>query len=138
MQNMFFVFIYLGPLFSFRLGRGAAPFPLTLVGLQTPYQEPNQTRASGPRSAMTGFITQSANNVPIPAPEPNLTGALRGTRNNHSVFQYSFDLSAGTKEFDTFTKDNITVTVDYQRAQCKLQYPELCNHYQDLFSHYQE
>ena len=129
---------YLGLLSCFRLGSGAGVLPgqHTLVRIQTPYQEPNTTTAFEPRSAMTGS-SQSAS-IPIPAPEPNLTGALRGTRNNHSLFQYFSDLSAGTKELDTFTKDNITVTVDYQRAQCKLQYPELCNHYQDLFLHYQE
>jgi len=119
----------------FRLGSGASSLPGQpfLVRIQTPYQEPHTTTAFEPTSAMTGSTTQSASNIPIPAPEPNLTGALRGTRNNHSLFQYSSDLHAGTKELDIFTKDNITVTADYQRAQCKCHYSELCNQYQDLF-----
>ena len=129
---------YLGLSFVFRLGSGAGVLPGQpfLVRIQTPYQEPNTTTAFEPRSAMTGS-SQSAN-IPIPAPEPNLTGALRGTRNNHSLFQYSSDLHAGTKELDIVTEDNITVTADYQRAQCKCHYSELCNQYQDLFLSYQE
>ena len=81
MQNMMRnLGLYLGLLFLFRLGSGASvppPAPY-LVKLQTLHQEPTTTTAFEPRSAMTGFTTLSAN-IPIPAPEPFPTGALRGT-----------------------------------------------------------
>jgi len=125
----------------FLLGSGAgscSTASLNLVKNQTLHQEPNTATAFGPMPATKiGSTTQSANSVPIPAPGPTLAGALRGTRMNHTSFQYSHNWSAGTKEFRIVTQENVT-TIRHPNSIKFNHYSELFNHYQDLFYHYSE
>ena len=121
-----------------RLGSAAGSnTPLPLVKLQTLPQEPNTATAFGPMPAnTTGSTTQSAGSVPIPAPEPTLTGAFRGTRMYHTPFQYSHNLS-GTKESSIATQENVTAT--WHPNSIKFNHcSELFEHYQELFHHYSE
>ena len=137
-KSMSITFVYLG-MFAFRLGSGAmAPIPaFDLVETQTLHQEPHTATAFGPTPATRiGLTTQSAMSVPIPAPGPTLAGALRGTRNNQ-LFQYSSDLSAGTKESSIVTKENVTAT-RYPNSTKYCHYSELFYRYQELFYHYSE
>ena len=125
----------------FRLGSGAGgsiTFPIPLLKLQTLHKEPNTAPASGPTPAMmSGSTTQMADIVPIPAPEPFPVGALRGTRNNYTSFQYSSNLSAGVKEFSIVIKENAIAT--WYPNSIKFNHcSELFNHCQELFHHYSE
>ena len=56
--------------YLFRLGSGAATVPLSLVGIQTPYQEPNQTKASGPSQPWLGSSPSRPTTFPHPRRNP--------------------------------------------------------------------